>query len=77
MMKSPCNVDANENLPSIMLAVRVYLWWAGGCKRRNVAQACVDEQGATVRLVDHSGMSADAMTKKNGSVSLLQAHLHH
>ena len=41
-----------------MLAVRVYLWWAGGCKRGNVAQACVDEQGATVRLVDHSGMGS-------------------
>ena len=29
-------------------------------------------QGAKVRWVDHSGMYADAMTKKNGNVPLLQ-----
>ena len=32
----------------------------------------MDAQGATVRSVDHSGMYADAMTKKNGNVPLLQ-----
>ena len=32
----------------------------------------MDAQGATVRWVDHSGMYADAMTKKNGNVPLLQ-----
>ena len=29
-------------------------------------------QGATVRWVDHSGMYADAMTKRNGNFPLLQ-----
>ena len=29
-------------------------------------------QGAKIRWVDHSGMYADAMTKKNGNVPLLQ-----
>ena len=32
----------------------------------------MDAQGATVRWVDHSGMYADAMTKRNGNVSLLR-----
>ena len=32
----------------------------------------MDAQGATVRWVDHSGMYADAVTKKNGCVPLLQ-----
>ena len=32
----------------------------------------MDAQGAMVRWVDHSGMYADAMTKKNGNVPLLQ-----
>ena len=32
----------------------------------------MDAQGATVRWVDHSGMYADAMTKRNGNVPLLQ-----
>ena len=35
-------------------------------------QASMDAQGAMVRWVDHSGMYADAMTKKNGNVLLLQ-----
>ena len=32
----------------------------------------MDAQGAMARWVDHSGMYADAMTKKNGNVPLLQ-----
>ena len=32
----------------------------------------MDAQGALVRWVGHSGMYADAMTKKNGNVPLLQ-----
>ena len=35
----------------------------------------MDAQGALVRLVDHSGMYADAMTKKNCTVPLLQVLL--
>ena len=34
--------------------------------------ACMDAQDATVRWVDHSGMYADAMTKRNGNVPLPQ-----
>ena len=37
-----------------------------------IIRASMDAQGATVRWVDHSGMYADEMTKKNGNVPLLQ-----
>ena len=37
-----------------------------------ISRASMDAQDATVRWVDHSGMYADAMTKKNGNVPLLQ-----
>ena len=37
-----------------------------------IIRASMDAQGATVRWVDHSGMYADAMTKRNGNVPLLQ-----
>ena len=37
-----------------------------------IIRASMDAQGAMVRWVDHSGMYADAMTKKNGKVPLLQ-----
>ena len=51
---------------------------SGGANDRRTAidiqiiRASMDAQCATVRWVDHSGMYADAMTKKNGSVPLLQ-----
>ena len=32
----------------------------------------MEAQGATLRWVDHDGMYADAMTKRNGNVPLLQ-----
>ena len=76
-MKSPCNVDANENFPPSSLLSDSIFGARAGVSVGMSLKPCVDEQGATVRLVDHSGMYADAMTKKNGSVSLLQAHLHH
>ena len=44
---------------------------SGGANNRRTAidiqiiRASMDAQGATVRWVDHSGMYADAMTKKN------------
>ena len=50
---------------------------SGGANDRRTAtdiqiiRASMDAQGATVRWVDHSGMCADAMTKKNGNVPLL------
>ena len=51
---------------------------SGGANDRHTAidiqiiRASMDAQGATVRWVDHSGMYADALTKKNGTVPLLQ-----
>ena len=51
---------------------------SGGANDRRTAidiqiiRAGMDAQGATIRWVDHSGMCADAMTKKNGYVPLLQ-----
>ena len=51
---------------------------SGGANDRRTAidiqiiRASVDAQGAMVRWVDHSGMYADAMTKRNGNVPLLQ-----
>ena len=38
----------------------------------HIIRASMDAQGATVRWVDQSGMYADAMTKTNGNVPLLQ-----
>ena len=32
----------------------------------------MEVQGATVRWVEHGGMYADAMTKRNGTIPLLQ-----
>jgi hypothetical protein len=37
-----------------------------------IIRSSMDAQGATVRWVDHSGMYADAMTKRNGNIPLLQ-----
>ena len=51
---------------------------SGGANDRRTAidiqiiRASMDAQCATERWVDHSGMYADAMKKKNGSVPLLQ-----
>ena len=51
---------------------------SGGANDRRTAidiqiiRASMDAQGAMVRWVAHSGMYADAMTKKNGNVPLLQ-----
>ena len=50
----------------------------GGANGRRTAidiqiiRSSMDAQDATVREVDHSGMHADAMTKRNGNVPLLQ-----
>ena len=49
---------------------------SGGANDRRTAidiqiiRASMDAQGAMVRWVDHSGMYADAMTKRNGNVPL-------
>ena len=51
---------------------------SGGANDRRTAidiqiiRSSMDAQDATVRWVDHSGMHADVMTKKNGNVPLLQ-----
>ena len=51
---------------------------SGGANDRRTAidiqiiRASMDAQGETVRWVDHSGTYADAMTKRNGNVPLLQ-----
>ena len=37
-----------------------------------IIRSSMDAQGATVRWVDHSGMYADGMTKRNGNIPLLQ-----
>ena len=38
-MRSPCNVDAKLILHHLCCQILSSLWWAGGCERRNVAQA--------------------------------------
>ena len=51
---------------------------SGGVNDRRTAidiqiiRSSVEAQGAIVRCVDHSGMYADAMTKRNGNIPLLQ-----
>ena len=51
---------------------------SGGANDRRTAidiqiiRSTMEAQGATVRWVDHGGMYADAMTKRNGNVPLLQ-----
>ena len=51
---------------------------SGGANDRRTAidiqitRSSMDAQDATVRWVDHSGKYADAMTKRNGDVPLLQ-----
>ena len=50
---------------------------SGGANDRRTAidiqiRSSMDAQDATVRWVDHSGMYADAMTKGNGNIPLLQ-----
>ena len=37
-----------------------------------IIRSSMEAQGATVRWVDHGGMYADAMTKRNGNIPLLQ-----
>ena len=37
-----------------------------------IVRSSMDAHGATVRWVDHSGMYADAKTKRNGNIPLLQ-----
>ena len=37
-----------------------------------IIRASMDEQGATARWMDRSGIYADAITKRNGNVPLLQ-----
>ena len=37
-----------------------------------IIRSSLDAQGADVRWVDHHGMYADAMTKRNGNIPLLQ-----
>ena len=51
--------------------------WGGANDRRTatdiqIIRSSMDAQDATVRWVDHSGTRADAMTKRNGNVPLLQ-----
>ena len=62
---------------------------SGGANDRRTAidiqiiRASMDAQGASVRWVDHSGMYADAMTKRNGNVPTApdahaeRTYLHH
>ena len=77
--------DAEARFPKVLSigdAKRLYdhlrTETSGGASDRRTAidiqiiRASMDAQGATVRWVDHSGMYADAVTKKNGDVPLLQ-----
>ena len=77
--------DAEATLPKVLsigdaksLYGHLRTETSGGANDRRTAidiqiiRASMDAQGAMVRWVDHSGMYADAMTKKNGNVPLLQ-----
>ena len=77
--------DAQLRLPKVLsigdaksMYDHLHIETSGGANDRRTAieiqifQSSMEAQGATVRWVDHGGMYADAMTKRNGNVPLLQ-----
>ena len=78
--------DAQLRLPKVLsigdaksMYDHLHTETSGGANDRRTAidiqifQSSMEAQGATaVRWVDHGGMYADAMTKRNGNVPLLQ-----
>ena len=77
--------DAQLRLPKVLsigdaksLYEHLHTETSGGANDRRTAidiqiiRSSMEAQGATVRWVDHDGMYADAMTKRNGNVPLLQ-----
>ena len=82
LLIAPRSSDAEARLPKVLstgdaksLYDHLRTETSGGANDRRTAidiqiiRASMDAQGALVRWVDHSGMYADAMTKKNGPVS--------
>ena len=77
--------DAQLRLPRVLsigdaksLYDHLHTETSGGANDRRTAidiqiiRSSMEAQDATVRWVDHSGMYADAMTKRNGNIPLLQ-----
>ena len=82
------SVDPNRELPKVLsicdaksLYDHLHSETAGCTADRRTAieiqiiRASLDSQGADVRWVDHTGMYADALTKRGGNVPLLQTLL--
>ena len=77
--------DAQLRLPKVLsigdaksLHDHLHTETSGGANDKRTAidfqiiRSSMEAQGATVRWVDHGGMYADAMTKRNGNIPLLQ-----
>ena len=85
LMVAARSSDAQLRLPKVLsigdaksLYDHLHTETSGGANDRRTAidiqiiRSSMEAQGATVRWVDHGGMYADAMTKRNGNVPLLQ-----
>ena len=85
LMVAARSSDAPLRLPKVlsirdakMLYDYLHTQTSGGANDRRTAiniqiiRSSMEAQGATVRWVDHGGMYADAMTKRNDDVPLLQ-----
>ena len=85
LMVAARSSDAQLRLPKVLaigdaksLYDHLHTETLGGANDRRTAidihiiGSNIEAQGATVRWVDHGGMYADAMTKRNGNVPLLQ-----
>ena len=85
LMVAARSSDAESRLPKVLsigdaksLYDHLHTETSGGANDRRTAiviqiiRSSMEAQGATVRWVDHGGMYADAMTKRNGNIPLLQ-----
>ena len=85
LMVAARSSDAPLRLPKVLsignaknLYDHLHTETSGGANDRRTAidiqiiRSSMEAQGATVRWVDHGGMYADAMTKRNGNVPFLQ-----
>ena len=85
LMVAARSSDAQLRLPKVLsigdaksLYDHLHTETSGGANDRRTAidiqiiRSSMEAQGATVRWVDHGGMYADAMTKRNGNIPLLQ-----
>ena len=85
LMVAARSSDAQLRLPKVLsigdaksLYDHLHTETSGGANDRRtvieiqIIRSSMEAQGATVRWVDHGGMYADAMTKRNGNIPLLQ-----